>query len=37
MCRELGIDPALLRTRVSRLRRAFDERVRTLAERVALG
>jgi len=32
MSQELGITPALLRTRVSRLLSAFNRRVRTLAE-----
>jgi hypothetical protein len=36
MSRELGITPALLRTRVSRLLGAFNRRVRALAEDSAL-
>jgi DNA-directed RNA polymerase specialized sigma24 family protein len=36
MSRELGITPALLRTRVSRLLSAFSRRVRALAEEAAL-
>lgn len=36
MSQELGITPALLRTRVSRLLSAFNRRVRTLAEEAAL-
>ena len=36
MSRELGITPALLRTRVSRLLGALDRRVRALAEETAL-
>lgn len=36
LSQELGITPALLRTRVSRLLSAFNRRVRTLAEEAAL-
>jgi DNA-directed RNA polymerase specialized sigma24 family protein len=36
MSRDLGINPTLLRTRVSRLRIAFERRVRALAKQVAL-
>lgn len=37
MSRELGINPALLRTRVSRLRVELDRRVRALADEATLG